>query len=134
MFDLFLLGWFHTRLPAFTGSDPIAPAFPASWGLRGNLGFTFTALYKGLSQPHTVASEPPCGDTPVIVLASAAFLSHRRRIHSPFSLSLTLKPKQVAKAARFGACWGWNMAPFIQLHIKHQLSVFSCFLQLEFAL
>jgi hypothetical protein len=64
----------------------MAMASQTSWGLQGNLAFTITASYNGISGS-------PFGDTPVIYLGSVAFLTCRERFHNPFLLSLTLKPE-----------------------------------------
>jgi hypothetical protein len=44
-------GWAHSLLTAFLCRYPTALASLTSWGLQGNLDFTFTASHKGLSRP-----------------------------------------------------------------------------------
>lgn len=46
-----LLGWFHALLAALLSRFPMALAFPTSWNLQGNPGFSFTASCNGFSRP-----------------------------------------------------------------------------------
>ena len=90
-----LLGWFHSLLAALLSRYPMALASPASWGLQGNPGFTFTASHNGLFRP-------PFRDTPDTCLTSAAFLRH----------SLTLKPEPCDWGLLLAGA-GTRMAPFL---------------------
>lgn len=64
------------------GSHPMVGTFPTLWGLQHNSGFTFTALFNGLSGCPSSASPGTC-------LASRAFLNCEGRIpQPPFSFIL----------------------------------------------
>lgn len=79
-------------------------ASPKIWDLQGNLGFTFTTSWNGLSGP-------PCRNTPELCQASVNVLSHGGRVHNNFIVSLTLKSKpcdwnyQDLVLVGVGDCW-----------------------------
>lgn len=79
---------------------------PQLWNLQ-HLGVS-KAIQASPSQPHVMASRPPCRDT---CLTSVAFLGHGRRFHKQ-ALSCIFDSKAriaLLKLASPTAWWNWNL-------------------------